>query len=190
MGRDKIKGLILEYPDGDLTEPELALVESSLKGSSRYAEIHEKSQKLWSLLESSEELTPTGNYITKFWNSASMEEEKGSRSIWGFLNIFADFPRKWASVAALSVVVVISAFTLNIFDANSPNDVILAEEELQKQTELIIDIERTMLDEPTNALEIYGPWEEEYKTYGGDFEREYYYRYNDLVRPVDFGNIY
>ena len=121
---------------------------------------------------------------------SSSEEEKRSQSIWGFLNVFADFPRKWASVAALSIVVVISVFTLNIFDANSPNGVILAEGELQKHTELIIDIERTMLDEPTTALEIYGPWEEEYKTYGVDFERSYDYRYNDLVRPVDFGNIY
>lgn len=189
MDRERINELILEYPDGELTESERALVEKSVAASAEHAAFQRRALSTWDLLALASRAEPRPGYITDFWNSVAAEEEKGRENFFGLLSFLRASPLRWASVAAMAVVLLVGVFTLNYYGVGPGADFVASlQGDIDRGTSALLDVERTLLEEPASALEVYGPWDSELYTYGGSIELEY--GFNDLVRPAGLGSIY
>jgi hypothetical protein len=191
----KIKELILEYPDGDISASEKRLVESVLENSPEYKSFYYASKMLWSVMDEWKGIEPRGDFVSAFWERLSQDEERRLSSRLGFL---AGFKLRLGSAALISILVVTSIIGLRMFGATEGGEGMKVESgSVEKiisdkdkfDDQLLLEVDTTISKEPSEPLEVYGPWEElgEPQSGGtGKVESSF----NPFIRPVDYGSLY
>jgi len=144
---------IEDYLSGELSEEEAGNLISKIDNSEDLKEYFLESQKLWNFMGSADIIEPKGDYVTKFWNNVSREEEKRNKS---FFN-FNFFNRKWAFVSSLAVFLLLSTIIVNNFviEEEKTGYVYDAEDEL-----LLNNLEDALSMNSSEQLNVYGPWED------------------------------
>ena len=144
---------IEDYLSGELSDEEAGNLISKIDNSEDLKEYFLESQKLWNFMGSADIIQPKGDYVTKFWNNVSREEEKRNKS---FFN-FNFFNRKWAFVSSLAVFLLLSTIIVNNFviEEEKTGYVYDAEDEL-----LINNLEDALSMNSSEQLNVYGPWED------------------------------
>jgi len=144
---------IEDYLSGELSDEEAGNLISKIDNSEDLKEYFLESQKLWNFMGSADIIEPKGDYVTKFWNNVSREEEKRNKS---FFN-FNFFNRKWAFVSSFAVFLLLSTIIVNNFviEEEKTGYVYDAEDEL-----LINNLEDALSMNSSEQLNVYGPWED------------------------------
>ncbi len=144
---------IEDYLSGELSDEEAGNLISKIDNSEDLKEYFLESQKLWNFMGSADIIEPKGDYVTKFWNNVSREEEKRKKS---FFN-FNFFNRKWAFVSSFAVFLLLSTIIVNNFviEEEKTGYVYDAEDEL-----LINNLEDALSMNSSEQLNVYGPWED------------------------------
>ncbi len=191
MERNKIRELILEYPDGDITELERQLVEKHLRSSPESREFFDRSQRLWALMDEWEEIEASSDYVSRFWQRVAIEEGKAYSRL---VHLLSSFKFPLGAAAMLTVVLLVTVISLDHFEGKiSKNNITPPTETLSEvdltENKLLEEVDTTISTEPTQVLEIYGPWGEfrEFET-GGIQQSES--SVNTLIRSADYGSIY
>ena len=144
---------IEDYLSGELSDEEAGNLISKIDNSEDLKEYFLESQKLWNFMGSADIIEPKGDYVTKFWNNVSREEEKRNKSFFDF-NFFN---RKWAFVSSFAVFLLLSTIIVNNFviEEEKTGYVYDAEDEL-----LINNLEDALSMNSSKQLNVYGPWED------------------------------
>jgi len=144
---------IEDYLSGELSEEEAGNLISKIDNSEDLKEYFLESQKLWNFMGSADIIEPKGDYVTKFWNNVSREEEKRNKSFFDF-NFFN---RKWAFVSSFAVFLLLSTIIVNNFviEEEKTGYVYDAEDEL-----LINNLEDALSMNSSEQLNVFGPWED------------------------------
>jgi len=144
---------IEDYLSGELSDEEAGNLISKIDNSEDLKEYFLESQKLWNFMGSADIIEPKGDYVTKFWNNVSREEEKRNKS---FFN-FNFFNRKWAFVSSFAVFLLLSTIIVNNFviEEEKTGYVYDAEDEL-----LINNLEDALSMNSSEQLNVFGPWED------------------------------
>lgn len=195
MDIKKIKELLLEYPDGDITEQEKTTVERTIHESREHLEFYKASQRTWRLMDKGHGIEPSTDYVSRFWNRVAEEESKRANWLTGILDVFRLSPG-W-SAAAVVIIAVFASFlyfdtpenaeSLNTAknDTQPPKTAVVASsnEDLQN----MLDAERVALNEPLESHHAFGPLEVKPDIIKG--ETEFESAFNSFIRPVNFGDI-
>src|ERR1700752_555338 len=107
----EIKELILEYPDGDLSQSERLRVEMHLKECEVCTLLLDESHQVWNLMDKWDGIEVKGDFISKFWNRVS---EEGTRKR-GVMDFFKNWKLGWVYVAATVVILIMSFILVNYF---------------------------------------------------------------------------
>ncbi|MCH8030096.1 MAG: hypothetical protein IH874_09230 [Candidatus Dadabacteria bacterium] len=184
MDSKKIVELILEYPEGEISEANKMELKRHIRENLGYSELYEQSKGLWKLMEEWRDIEPSDDYLVKFWNRVTEEEEARAHWFGRFLGILR-FNLGW-SAAAIVTFLVLGVVSLYVF--NTGTEMTLSEADL-KDNEALIDVEKAISTESSKPLELYGPWNELDNPETGDASVDETHS-SDLIRPVDFGDIY
>lgn len=191
----KIKELILEYPDGDISVSEKRLVESVLEKSPEYRGFYYASKKLWRVMDEWEGIEPRGDFVSVFWERLSREED---RRLAKRLDFLASFKLRLGSAAFLAILLVVSIISFRIFNTTESGKVVKAQSESVEKVisdkdelgnQLLLEVDTTISREPSEPLEIYGPWEELGEPQPGGTEKVES-NFNPFIRTVDYGSLY
>jgi predicted anti-sigma-YlaC factor YlaD len=155
MRCEEIKGLILEYEDGDLDEGERERIESHLVECEDCSVFFKRSNEVWRLLDRWEAIEPRGDIVARFWDRVSEEDRKGR----GIFDLLKNPKPGWTLGAALAVILIIGVVTFDIIQPNRAQ-VVFTEED-RADEELLIRVDNAVSRETANSLSIYGPWDEE-----------------------------
>ncbi len=144
---------IEDYLSGELSDEDAGNLLSKIDDSEELKEYFIESQKLWDFMGSADIIEPTGDYITRFWNNVSREEEKRNKSFFNFNFI----NKKWAFVSSLAVFLLLSTIIVNNFvlEEEKTGYVYDADDEL-----LINNLEDALSMNSSEQLNLYGPWED------------------------------
>lgn len=154
MGCKEIKELILEYPNGDLTQNEKMQVEAHLRECPDCSLFLDESRHVWNLMDMWDGVDVGGNFITKFWDRVSHEDtSKG-----GIMGFFRKWKPGWTYAAALAVIVIVSVILFNFFESGRTN--IVFTERDRADEKLLIDFDKSISKEGGQSLDVYGPWDE------------------------------
>ena len=153
MINEKTINQIEEYFSGELSEEESKILLSKVESSDELKIYFEESEKLWNYMNSFETIEPDPNFITRFWNNVSAEEEKESSSFFQFN--FLD--KKWKFVSSLAVFLILSTIIINnyVLEEDRTGFVYEAEDEL-----LVDNLEQALSKNTPDALNVYGPWDD------------------------------
>ena len=150
---EKTINQIEDYFSGELSDEESKSLLSKVEDSEELRDHFVESEKLWNYLSSVETIEPTPNYIRRFWNSVSSNEEKENRSYFqfNFLN------KKWKFVSSLAVFLILSTIIINNFvhEEEKSGFVYEADDEL-----LVDNLEEALSKNTPDVLNVYGPWED------------------------------
>ncbi len=144
MDYEKIKKLIPLYIEGgDLSPEEEILVETSIKNDLEFKKEVESYQKSWDLLNELDDVEPSPDYVTHFWDQVSQETTERE----GFIHLLKNFARNIMMnkrlVPLLAVVCVVFAmgiyFSGNIYRPQSVNTGIV--ELVQSEFEIVENLE-------------------------------------------------
>jgi predicted anti-sigma-YlaC factor YlaD len=154
MGCEKIKELILEYPNGDLNQTEKMRVEAHLKECADCTLFLNGSHYVWNLMDGWEDVEVGENYVTKFWDRVSHEKTKKD---W-IMEFVTNWKLGWTYAVALAVIVIVSVVLFNFFESGRTN--IVFTEMDQADEKLLIDFDKAISREDWQSLDVYGPWDE------------------------------
>jgi hypothetical protein len=150
----EIKDLILEYPDGDLSQSERLQVEMHLKECGECSLFLDESHQVWNLMDKWDGIEAKGDFISKFWNRVS---EEGTRKR-GVMDFFKNWKLGWIYVAATVVILIMSFVLVNFFQFDRTG---VSLSEMDKADErLLIEFDKAISREGGQSLDVYGPWNE------------------------------
>jgi hypothetical protein len=153
MSCESIKELILEYPDGDLTQGEKIQVETHLRECKGCNLFYRQSSELWDLLGRWGGVEPEKDFVATFWDRVSEEDIKKGKGVLDFLK---DWKLGWAVAVAVAVILVVSVISFNVFQPDIAK-VVITERDIEDE-ELLIRLERVTSRDTAKSLEVYGPW--------------------------------
>jgi hypothetical protein len=156
MRCEKIKELILEHRIRDLDQSEKLKLDTHLGECKECDSLFRHSNEVWNLLDKWESIEPREGFLTEFWNRVLEEDTKKKESTFDF---FRNWKLIWAPVAALTIIVIVSVISLDIFQPKLAEVVFTAEDE--EDEKLLIELDRAISRETAESLDIYGPWNEE-----------------------------
>ena len=207
MELEKIKQLIMEYPDGDISEMERSLVEKFLEDSTEYELLYSASRRLDGLMDKWTEIEPSTDYVSTFWRRMEAEEEEEAglnlKEFWSGLKESILGFRLSFGVAAVVTSVLILGVLIGARNMGFLNESIVGtriaavlnsprsdttEKSDSTENKLLEEVDSTISAEPAQGLEIYGPWDEYSNETGGIRQGEG--SFNTLIRTADYGNIY
>ena len=150
---EKTINQIEDYFSGELSEEESKNLLLKVEDSDELKIYFEESEKLWNYMNSLETIEPDPNFITRFWDNVTAEEEKQNRSFFHF-NIF---DMKWKFVSSLAVFLILSTIIINnyVLEDDRSGFVYEAEDEL-----LVDNLEQALSKNTPDALNVYGPWDD------------------------------
>ena len=150
----RIKELILEYPNGDLTQTEKMEVEVHLRECEDCALFFNESHQIWNLMDEWGGVDVGGNFVTKFWDRVSHEDSRKS----GIMDFFRNWKLGWTYAAALAAIVILGVILLNFFEFGRTNIVFTERDKADEK--LLIDFDKAISKEEGQSLDLYGPWDE------------------------------
>jgi predicted anti-sigma-YlaC factor YlaD len=154
MGCEKIKELILEYPNGDLTQIERMQVETHLRECADCSLFLNGSHHVWNLMDMWDGVEVGETFVAKFWDRVSHEDTRKG----GIIEFFRNWKLGWTYAGALVVIVIVSVILLNFFESGRTKVVFT---EMDKADEkLLIDFDEAISREDEQSLDVYGPWDE------------------------------
>lgn len=149
-----IKGILIQYSLGDLGQVEKVGVERHLEECNECRLYLSQSNELWNLLDTWEEVEPDGNFISQFWDQASIDETKYKP---GFLSQLRNFKLNWTLAGAMASIFLVSIIAFAVFSPHTTNTLFTSADE---QDELIlIELDNALSRETADVLSIYGPWD-------------------------------
>lgn len=144
---------IEDYFAGELNEEQSKNLLTKVNGSEELMARFRESENLWNYMSSLESIEPRPDFIQKFWNAVSQDEEKKNSSFFNFnfLN------RKWAFVSSLAVFLLLSTIIINNFvvDEEKSGYVYDADDEL-----LVNNLDEALSKNTPEGLNVYGPWDD------------------------------
>lgn len=156
MECSSVRELIIRYSSGDIVESEKSLVNLHIKECGSCEKYFMRSEKLWSTLDAWDEIEPAGEFVTKFWDKVSMEEDKTG----GLLGWFRGFRPKLAVSGALATVFIVGVFTFALLGPGTLEDVFRSGDERDEM--MLSELDRATNSEASELLAIYGPWDNSY----------------------------
>ncbi|MER3446799.1 MAG: hypothetical protein C4291_08125 [Candidatus Dadabacteria bacterium] len=154
MGCEKIRELILEYPNGDLTQIENMEVEVHLRECADCRSFLDESHRVWNLMDMWDGVDVNEGFITKFWDRVSHEDKRKG----GIMEFFRNWKPAWAYATALAVIVIVSVILFNFFESGRTNIVFTERDRADER--LLIDFDKSISKEGGQSLDVYGPWDE------------------------------
>ena len=154
MECEKIKELILEYPNWDLTRTEKMQVEVHLRECEDCALFFNESHQIWNLMDEWGGVDVGENFVTKFWDRVSHEDSRKS----GIMYFFRNWKLGWTYAAALAVIVIVSVILFNFFGSSRTSIVFTERDKTDER--LLIDFDKAISREDGQSLDVYGPWDE------------------------------
>lgn len=157
-----IKELIVRYSSGDIEETEKILVDDHIRDCNACEKYFISSEKLWDTLDAWDEIEPEREFITKFWNKVSAEEEKAKAGFFGWLK---GFKPKLAVSGALVTVFIVGIFSFALLGPGTLDGLFRSGDEQvfrngDARDEIILsELDRATNSETTELLAIYGPWD-------------------------------
>jgi hypothetical protein len=155
MSCKELKELMLEYTVGNLGQSEKLRVESHLGECKECYRFFRQSNQVWDLLDEWDVIEPKKDIVTNFWQRVSEEDPKGR----GIFDFFKNFKLSWSRTIALTVILIISVISFNIFEPEQTR-VVFSESD-KADEELLIELDKAVSRETARGLSIYGPWEDE-----------------------------
>jgi len=156
-----IKELIVRYSSGDIEETEKVLVDEHIRGCSRCEQYFLHSEKLWDALDAWKEIEPGREFVAKFWNKVSAQEDKARTGFFGWLK---GFRPKLAVSGALATVFIVGMFTFALLGPGKLDGVFRSTDE--KDEIILIELDRATNTETSELLAIYGPWDNSFDVNG------------------------
>ena len=156
-----IKELIVRYSSGDIVESEKSLVDLHIRECDSCEEYFVRSERLWDTLDTWEEIEPSGEFVAKFWDKVSIEEEKAGRGFFDWLKVFRP---KLAVSGALATILMVGVFTFALLGPGALDDVFRSGDERDEM--MLIELDRATNAEASELLAIYGPWDNSYSLNG------------------------
>ena len=154
MECNDIKELLTQYSLDDLGQVEKVGVERHLEECRECKVYLSQSQELWSLLDTWGEIEPEGEFVSNFWDKASIEETKLQP---GFLGRLRNFKPNWSLAGAMASIFLVSILTFAVFSPDTTNTLFTSADE---QDELILlELDNALSRETADVLSIYGPWD-------------------------------
>jgi Predicted transmembrane transcriptional regulator (anti-sigma factor) len=150
MKCENFKELILEYPDGELSQSERLRVETHLRECEGCDLLFKQVNGVWNLLDRWDGIEPEGDFVAKFWDRVSEGEVRG-----GILDFFRNWRSGWAIAVSVAVILIVSIISINVFESDRA-DVVFTEID-RADEELLIKLERVTSRETAKSLEVYGP---------------------------------
>lgn len=148
---DLTKQQIDDYFSGELNENDTRSLLQNVDSSEELKQYFTESEKLWDMMKSAEQLEPLSDYIERFWNNVSKDEEKNKK----FFAFFEYFSLKWRFVGSLAVFLIIGTVVVNnfILEEEESGFVYEADDEL-----LINNMDEALSKNTDESLNIFGPW--------------------------------
>lgn len=150
----EIKETLIEYTLADLSYAEKANIESHLDGCADCRAFVSESKGLWSLLETWEEVEPSSDFISDFWDKVSVEETKAKP---GFLNWIQNIKPNWTLAGAMASIFLVSIITFGAFSPETRNSLFMSADERDEL--ILIELDNAISRETADVLSIYGPWD-------------------------------
>ena len=91
MIKEDLQEKINSYISGELSEDESIEVKKLIESSEEIRAYYEQVSNMWRSLDNLEDIEPSLDYVSQFWNKVEREESKKKYS---FLNIF-NLNKKW-----------------------------------------------------------------------------------------------
>jgi len=156
-----IRRILVQYSLGDLGQVEKVGVERHLEECNECRLYLSQSNELWNLLDTWEEVEPDGNFISQFWDHASIDETKYKP---GFLSQLGNFRLNWTIAGAMASIFLVSIITFAVFSPDITNTLYTNADE---QYELIlIELDNALSRDTADVLSIYGPWDNTFDVNG------------------------
>ena len=150
---DLTKQQVEDYFSGELNEEESKILLTKIDTSEELKQYFRESESLWSIMSSAELLEPREDYITRFWNKVSKDEDKKKSSF----SFFSNINLKWGFAGSLAVFLILSTIIVNNFviEEEKSGFVYEADDEL-----LINNLDEALSKNTHESLKIFGPWED------------------------------
>jgi hypothetical protein len=156
-----IKELIVRYSSDDIEEAEKVIVDEHIRDCSGCEQYFLRSEKLWDTLDAWDEIEPEGEFVTKFWNNVSVEEDKAKTGFFGWLK---GFKPNLAVSGALATVFIVGIFTFALLGPGTLDRAFRSADE--KDEMILIELDRVTTSETSELLAIYGPWDNSFDVNG------------------------
>ncbi len=147
-----IKETLIQYSLDDLDVSEKTSIESHLDSCTECRSFISESKELWSLLETWEDLEPSSNFISNFWDK--VEQTKPAP---GFINWIRNIKPNWTLAGAMASIFLVSIITFGVFNPETRNSLFMSADERDEL--LIIELDDALSRETADVLSIYGPWD-------------------------------
>lgn len=147
MNKKDIKEKIQMLLCGDLSLEEKKEIEKLIGQSVEINNYYLKSKDLWKDLESLDEIQPSNNYITKFWNK--VEEKENSR-----FDLMLYLRNYWRFAGSFAVIIIAGVFVINSYTGNESADFVLNPDD----QEILNQLDNAITLNGDSTLEVYGPW--------------------------------
>ena len=148
--------LIQRYIEGDVTIEERQKIESDIVGKADLNEYIKRSEAVWNLLDSVDNIEPNPNYISNFWNKVR-EEHNNEAS--GILQKLKNFNTKWVFITSFATILLVSSLLINIFVMQHEN--INNNLSFNTEDEIIFNnLDKSLTKKTAAYLDVFGPWEE------------------------------
>jgi len=129
-------------------------VEMHLKECDECSLFLAQSNELWNLLDTWDEVEPQGEFVSKFWDKASIDETK---FIPGFLSWIRNFKLNWTLAGAMASIFLVSIFTFAVFSPDTRDNLFTSADERDEL--ILIELDNAISRETAEVLSIYGPWD-------------------------------
>ena len=150
----EIKEIVLQYSFGGLKQVERASVENHLDNCAECRSFLSESKKLWSLLETWDEVEPDQEFVSKFWDQTSIDETNFKP---GFLSWLGNIRPNWTLAGAVASIFLVSVITFSVFSPDTRNSLFMSADERDEL--ILIELDNAISRETADVLSIYGPWD-------------------------------
>lgn len=148
----ELKETLVQYSLDEMSSDERVNIESHITGCDDCKNYVSESKGLWSLLEKWEEVEPSGNYISNFWDKV---EETAPAP--GFLHWIQNIKPNWTLAGAMASVFLVSIITFGAFSPEIRNSIFMSADERDEL--VLLELDDALSRETADLLSIYGPWD-------------------------------
>ena len=161
MDCKNIKELLIQYSLGDLGTVEKTSVESHLENCTECKSYLSESNNLWSMLETWDEIEPDTEFLSNFWDKATVNDVKSKP---GFLSWFRDIKPNWTLAGAMASILLVSIITFSVISPDTTNTLFMSDD--QRDELILIELDNAISRETADVLSIYGPWDDDSEVNG------------------------
>lgn len=151
---DITKEKIQSYLCGDLEDDESRKIDALVEETSSLKKYLEDSKSTYSFLDSIEDVIPSENYISRFWNSVSEAETQYNE---GFLSFITNWNIKWVFASSLATFLIVSAILINFIVLDSGTNIVYND---AADEELLVNLDQAITLGTLETLDVFGPWDE------------------------------